>query len=133
VYRDIPEELRNLIERHFVLSGRRGADLASLDLPTHPDSNESGLVIEIPEAGVSLAAVERDLVRAALRRSGFVQKDAAALLGISSRKLNYMIRQMGVTHPSWRRNRRAPNQGAAAAEAPAVAIAGLNSCKDSDS
>ena len=81
----------------------------------------------------ALAAVERDLVRAALRRSGFVQKDAAALLGISSRKLNYMIRQMGLTHPSWRRNRRAPNQGAAAAEAPPMAIAGLNSCKDSDS
>jgi transcriptional regulator with GAF, ATPase, and Fis domain len=41
----------------------------------------------------------------ALERHGFVQKDAAAWLGISRRKLNYMIQRMGLTHPSWRRNR----------------------------
>ena len=40
-----------------------------------------------------------------LRRAGWVQKDAAALLGVSRRKLNYMIRRMGITHPGWRRNR----------------------------
>jgi hypothetical protein len=34
-----------------------------------------------------------------------VQKEAAAWLGVSRRKLNYMIQRMGVTHPSWRRNR----------------------------
>ena len=42
---------------------------------------------------------------AALRRADFVQKDAARLLGITRRKLNYMIQRMGITHPSWRRNR----------------------------
>ena len=30
---------------------------------------------------------------------------ASRLLGVSRRKLNYMIRRMGITHPSWRRNR----------------------------
>ena len=49
--------------------------------------------------------VERRLVLAALRRTGFVQKEAAHLLRISRRKLNYMIGRMGLTHPSWRRNR----------------------------
>ena len=43
----------------------------------------------------------------ALARAGFVQKDAAALLGVSRRKLNYMVQRMGITHPSWRRNRAA--------------------------
>jgi hypothetical protein len=42
---------------------------------------------------------------AALRRCGFVQKRAADLLGVSRRKLNYMIGKMGITHSSWRRNR----------------------------
>jgi hypothetical protein len=44
-------------------------------------------------------------VHEALSRTGFVQKDAARLLGVSRRKLNYMIQRMGITHPSWRRNR----------------------------
>jgi hypothetical protein len=34
-----------------------------------------------------------------------VQKDACRLLGISRRKLNYMIRSMGITHERWRKNR----------------------------
>jgi transcriptional regulator with GAF, ATPase, and Fis domain len=44
-------------------------------------------------------------VLAALRRTGFVQKDAAPLIGVSQRKLNYMIARMGIVHESWRRNR----------------------------
>jgi hypothetical protein len=58
--------------------------------------------------------VERELVLAALRRAGFVQKDAAALLGVSRRKLNYMVQRMGITHPSWRRNRAEPGARPAA-------------------
>jgi DNA-binding NtrC family response regulator len=48
---------------------------------------------------------ERAMVLAALRRAGFVQKDAASLLGVSRRKLNYMVQRMGIRHPTWRRNR----------------------------
>ncbi len=83
-----------------------------LALPESPERGESGLSVEIPAEGLSLAALERDLVRAALRRSGFVQTRAAALLGISKRKLNYMIGRMGLTHPSWQRNR-GPSPGPA--------------------
>jgi DNA-binding NtrC family response regulator len=56
---------------------------------------------------------ERNLVLSALRRAGFVQKDAAALLGVSRRKLNYMVQRMGIRHPSWRRNRPEPEAVAA--------------------
>jgi hypothetical protein len=45
------------------------------------------------------------VVLEALRRTRYVQKEAAALLRVSRRKLNYMIQRMGITHPSWRRNR----------------------------
>jgi DNA-binding NtrC family response regulator len=63
---------------------------------------------------MSLRELERELVLEALRRSRFLQKDAAKLLGISRRKLNYMIRRMGITHASWRRNR--PPEPAAGGE-----------------
>ena len=59
---------------------------------------------------MNLREVERRLVLEALRRSGWVQKDAAALLGVSRRKLNYMIQRMGITHPGWRRNRAAAEE-----------------------
>lgn len=98
-------ELRNVLERQVLMREPGQKTITSLHLPEGPERGESGLALELPSEGVSLAAVERDLVRAALRRTGFVQKRAAALLGISSRKLNYMIRQMGLTHPSWRANR----------------------------
>jgi transcriptional regulator with GAF, ATPase, and Fis domain len=56
---------------------------------------------------VSLREAERQLVLEALRRTGYIQKDAAALLSVSRRKLNYMIQRMGITHATWRRNRKA--------------------------
>jgi DNA-binding NtrC family response regulator len=69
-------------------------------------------------ASLSLAAMERALVEEALRRTGWVQKDAAKLLGITRRKLNYMIARMGLTHPSWRRHRGAQGQDPAAPSLP---------------
>jgi DNA-binding NtrC family response regulator len=60
---------------------------------------------QLPAEGVSLREVERELVIEALERTGYVQKDAAELLGVSRRKLNYMIQRMGITHSAWRRNR----------------------------
>ena len=62
---------------------------------------------------------------------------SAILLGISSRKLNYMIRKMGLTHPSWRRNRgpepSGPSRRDSALEADDCPRLNLNSCEDSDS
>ena len=55
--------------------------------------------------------MERQLVVAALEQAGFIQKDAAKLLQVSRRKLNYMIHRMGLTHPSWRRNRGPARKG----------------------
>ena len=50
-------------------------------------------VVDIPEAGVSLEEVERQLISQALERTGWVQKNAARLLGISPRVINYKIRK----------------------------------------
>ncbi len=104
-------ELRNVLERALLLADGECIEADDIDLPEPPVAAGSALHFDLPAEGLSLRAVERDLVLAALRKSGFVQKDAAALLGVSRRKLNYMIQRMGITHPSWRRNRAEPDAG----------------------
>ncbi|MEE2676937.1 MAG: sigma-54 dependent transcriptional regulator [Myxococcota bacterium] len=102
-------ELQNTLERAALLCEGPVVHVADLGVagpgaPGSPGPWEAGF----PPAGVDLREVERQLVLGALRRAGWVQKDAAALLGVTRRKLNYMIRKMGVTHPTWRRNRGEP-------------------------
>jgi DNA-binding NtrC family response regulator len=105
-------ELRNAVERAVLMAEGPLVTAADLSLFERADAAAAGTWRpELPAEGVSLRDVERELVVEALRRTGFVQKDAAALLGVSRRKLNYMIRRMGITHPGWRRNRAAPPDG----------------------
>ena len=54
---------------------------------------------------LDLQEAERRLVLEALQACGWVQKEAARRLGLSSRALNYRIRKLGITHPGWRQNR----------------------------
>jgi two-component system response regulator HydG len=94
-------ELRNAIERALLLA--RGSRIDAADLLLH-----TGLAPRVAPGlppDWTLADAERALVLDALERSGYVQKDACERLGVSRRKLNYMIQRMGITHPSWRRNR----------------------------
>jgi two-component system response regulator HydG len=100
-------ELRNVIERAVLLADGDRIEVADVDVAEAPEPvalREPGA----PPRGLSMRDAERTLVLAALQRSGFVQKDAAELLGVSRRKLNYMVQRMGITHPTWRRNRPAP-------------------------
>jgi transcriptional regulator with GAF, ATPase, and Fis domain len=79
----------------------RAEDLALCGDAAPPAVARGGAVAE----GLDLRARERAVVLEALERSGWVQKDAARLLGVTRRKLNYMIQRMGIVHPAWRRNR----------------------------
>ncbi len=99
-------ELRNAVERAVLMADGERVDATDIGL------DDPGLIqrrVPMPEseapARLSLREAERSLVVQALARAGWVQKDAAEILGISRRKLNYMIQRMGITHPSWRRNR----------------------------
>ncbi|MEE9609127.1 MAG: sigma 54-interacting transcriptional regulator [Myxococcota bacterium] len=100
-------ELQNAIERAVLMA--EGPAIAAEDLSLFANSPDDpgAWRPELPPEGVSLPEVERRLVLEALRRAGHVQKDAARRLGVSRRKLNYMIGRMGITHASWRRNRSA--------------------------
>jgi len=98
-------ELRNAIERAVLLSEGARIEAHDLRFGSAPRSSAGEWRPALPAAGVSLDDIERAVVSEALERHAFVQKEAAAWLGISRRKLNYMIQKMGLTHPSWRRNR----------------------------
>jgi transcriptional regulator with GAF, ATPase, and Fis domain len=45
---------------------------------------------------------ERDLIVDALKQCGWVQKDAAKMLGISGRVINYKIKRLGIAIPKRR-------------------------------
>jgi DNA-binding NtrC family response regulator len=96
-------ELRNVIERAVLLADGERIEVSDVEVADAPAP--AGCAAAAPSRGLSMREAERALVLAALARAGFVQKDAAQLLGVSRRKLNYMVQRMGITHPSWRRNR----------------------------
>jgi two-component system, NtrC family, response regulator HydG len=99
-------ELHNTLERAVLLCEGphiRAEELSFANVGS--DAAAENWRPALPPPGWTLADVERALVVEALQRSGYVQKEACVRLGVSRRKLNYMIRRMGITHPSWRRNR----------------------------
>ena len=97
-------ELRNVVERAALMAD--GPRIARVELGAAGRGGPGAA--ELALEGLTLREAERLLVVAALRRAGFVQKEAARLLGVSRRKLNYVVARLGVTHPSWRRHRGAP-------------------------
>jgi len=99
-------ELHNTLERAVLMA--EGPRIDAEDLSILDGRSAGGgrsWRRELPAEGISLRDVERELVIEALERTGYVQKHAAELIGVSRRKLNYMIQKMGITHPTWRRNR----------------------------
>ncbi len=98
-------ELRNAVERAALMATPPRIRAEDLDL-RGPSRGASGRWRPaLPPTGWDLDDWLRALVVEALEQAQYVQKDAAARLGVSRRKLNYMISRMGITHPRWRRHR----------------------------
>ena len=100
-------ELRNVLERAVLMAEGSRIDAEDVGLGGDGDARPGPWRPDLPPDGLALDDVERAVVLEALERVGFVQKNAARLLRVSRRKLNYMIQRMGITHPAWRRHRRA--------------------------
>ena len=60
-------------------------------------------VVKIPPTGIALEEIERQALIEALKMSNWVQKDAAELLSISPRVMNYKIKTLGIDYPRGRR------------------------------
>jgi transcriptional regulator with GAF, ATPase, and Fis domain len=85
-----------------------GRSLAAEDLrlgeaSTPGTSRDQVPVVKIPPTGIALEEIERNALIEALKMSNWVQKDAAELLSISPRVMNYKIKTLGIEFPRGRR------------------------------
>ncbi|MEO5336976.1 MAG: sigma-54 dependent transcriptional regulator [Magnetospirillum sp. WYHS-4] len=90
-------ELRNLCERMAVL--RAGIPVRPEDLPPEMRGREAGapgLALGLPESGISLVSVERDMIRMALEKAGGNRSRAARLLGLTRDTLLYRIKKHAI-------------------------------------
>jgi DNA-binding NtrC family response regulator len=98
-------ELENTIERAALLADGRFIEADDLRLGEAASSGESGgaAVVKLPPTGIALEEIERQALVEALRMSNWVQKDAAELLHISPRVMNYKIKVLNIELPRSRR------------------------------
>ncbi|MBK5299510.1 MAG: sigma-54-dependent Fis family transcriptional regulator [Vicinamibacteria bacterium] len=99
-------ELENAIERAMLLT--EGTQITAEDLRlgemTSTQSGGSGQSpVKIPPSGIALEDIERAALVEALKMSNWVQKDAAELLSISPRVMNYKIKTLNIHFPRGRR------------------------------
>ncbi len=90
-------ELENVIERLVVLA--RGNEITVEDLPDSLRRERQPLEeirLELPPEGISLEAVERELVVRALERSNWNQTKAAEYLDVSRKVLIYRMEKFGL-------------------------------------
>ena len=73
------------------------------EVPTAGSAREHAAVVKIPPTGIPLEDIERNALVEALKMSNWVQKDAAELLSISPRVMNYKIKTLGIEFPRGRR------------------------------
>ena len=95
-------ELENSIERAVLLSDGSqvtSSDLRLGELSTSAPSSDGSPVVKIPPTGIALEEIERQALIEALKMSNWVQKDAAELLSISPRVMNYKIKTLNIELP----------------------------------
>ncbi|RKY65066.1 MAG: hypothetical protein DRP99_00905 [Candidatus Latescibacterota bacterium] len=85
-------ELENVIERALILAGegRITPDLLPFGRP------KAGAKVELPDEGVNLEEVERELIIQALEKAGWNKAKAAKLLGITRRRLYSRMEALGI-------------------------------------
>ncbi|MBI4583533.1 MAG: sigma-54-dependent Fis family transcriptional regulator [Planctomycetes bacterium] len=92
-------ELENAIERALIIRKNEGeidaGDLA-LEKGKAEDLSPAPKVVELPEEGIILEEVEKNLIIEALRKTGGNQSAAARLLGISRQTLIYRMQKFAI-------------------------------------
>jgi DNA-binding NtrC family response regulator len=98
-------ELQNALERAVLLTEDRlitTGDLRLGEVSAFSGDPDAGRVVRVPPAGVALEEIERQALVESLKMCNWVQKDAAELLRVSPRVINYKIKTLGITIPRGR-------------------------------
>ncbi|MFZ5596043.1 MAG: sigma-54-dependent transcriptional regulator [Bacillota bacterium] len=92
-------ELQNVLERAAIIS--HGNEITPLDLPkefqTMQSKKDTNLLVDLPDSGISLEGLEKELIIKALEKSKGNQTRAAQLLGITRSALLYRIQKHGLS------------------------------------
>jgi DNA-binding NtrC family response regulator len=96
-------ELENTIERAVLMC--EGEHIHPQDLTLMDREHSIGMTPQLALDLLNLEALEKTAILEALKRSNWVQKEAAKLLGVSSRVMNYKVHKFGITHDRWSKNR----------------------------
>jgi DNA-binding NtrC family response regulator len=100
-------ELRNMVERAALFADGEVIGMDGFSAGEVPPRPEQGGEKRIPPwlEGMTLKEAERMLILNALEKANWVQKDAAELLGISKRVMNYKIKRHAIHNERWRKAR----------------------------
>jgi DNA-binding NtrC family response regulator len=96
-------ELENIVERLVVLA--RGDEITLADLPGALRQQRpplEALQIDLPPEGISVEAVEKDLILRALEKCNWNQTHAARYLDLSRKALIYRMEKFGLRKPAGR-------------------------------
>ena len=91
-------ELRNAVERAMLLTEEEW--LTADVLPFSDARAWTARSMELPEEGVNLEMLERELLVQALKRTGGNQTKAATLLGLNRDQIRYRIEKFGLDKPA---------------------------------
>lgn len=92
-------ELESIIERSVILTDHEVIDSETLPEKLRAQSDTPSptpFTYAIPDSGISLDDVERNLIETALVKSGWSIKKASELLGITYKTLQYRIQKYGL-------------------------------------
>jgi two-component system NtrC family response regulator len=92
-------ELENTLEQLFILTDAPVIEVQHLPEKLREPQPVSGEVV-LPVGGLKLEELEQDLIRQAMDRSGGRIKDAAELLGISYKTLQYRLKKHDIDKDS---------------------------------
>jgi len=90
-------ELENLVERAVILRRAELIEAEDLQLYSRGQAKGNGLIPEIPEEGLSLEEVERELIKKALSKAGGNRAEAARLLKIPRHVLIYRMEKFKIS------------------------------------
>ncbi|MCK5339918.1 MAG: sigma-54-dependent Fis family transcriptional regulator, partial [Desulfobulbaceae bacterium] len=98
-------QMANVIERAAILEESEIIQISNIHIPETitPPTTLASPPPTTPS--VTQTDSEKETIINALEESLWVQKDAAAVLGISPRMLNHKIKKLGITHKRWRANK----------------------------